>query len=204
MKLYTKTGDDGTTSLYGGGRVDKDDPRIEACGTIDELNAALGVAASGCTHEQVGSILGLLQNRLFDLGADVATPVPRGSIPTRTENPEGAAPSCVKSDPVSRISGPHVEEIEEHIDTVCERLPPLRRFILPGGSERAARIHLARSICRRAERCCRTLQRHDTVNPQVLIYLNRVSDLLFALGRLVNQLERTADVPWEALRQIKD
>ena len=139
MKLYTRTGDDGTTGLFGGGRVSKDHPRIEAYGTVDELNAGLGLAAAACGEDPTGrrfrEILASLQSRLFDIGADLATP--EGS-PLRSRLPG--------------VGERHVAELERWIDEVDGAVPPIRTFVLPGGTELAARLHLARTVCRRAER----------------------------------------------------
>ena len=145
--------------------------------------------------QEIAPIIRLLQNRLFDLGADLATPLPSArETYDHTPNAERAN--------VTRIGQRHIEEIEKQIDAVCEQLEPLQQFILPGGSEAAARVHLARSICRRAERRCLTLQRQSVntpvMNPTVLIYLNRMSDLLFAIARRANQLCGTQDVAWES------
>lgn len=177
MKLYTRGGDDGTTQLFGGKRVNKDDLRVETNGSIDELNSSIGLARCACIHEQVTVILRDVQDRLFELGTDLATP-------------EG------QSTAMSRISGPHVKTAEDQIDAVCQLLPELENFILPGGSDLAARLHLARSVCRRAERLAVKLAQQEPINTHALIYLNRLSDLLFAMARHANQLEQVDDVIW--------
>lgn len=175
MKLYTKRGDDGGTDLFAGGRTSKTDPRIHAIGGVDETNAALGLAAASCEPGELKAILLEIQRRLFDLGADLATPDP-------------AKPR--------RITPAHIDELERYIDKTCGTLAPMKHFILPGGCELAARLHLARTVCRRAERTCVALHEVDPNTRQALIYLNRLSDLLFALARLANQQTGVEDVPW--------
>lgn len=183
MKLYTKRGDDGGTDLFGGRRVGKDSLRVAAYGSVDELNSTLGLAAAACKHAEVCQAVTTLQNRLFDLGADLAT-LRRGG--------DAGEPAAIP-----RIDESHVTRAEEMIDAACSRLPEMRQFILPGGSEVAARLHVARSVCRRAERECVALSKQEDLGPWVVIYLNRVSDLLFALARRANQLDGLVDVPWE-------
>lgn len=182
MKLYTKRGDDGGTDLFGGQRIAKDSLRVEAYGTVDELNSVVGLAACQCRHNEISAILSALQNRLFDLGSDLACPRP----PSEDDDLM----------PIARINADHVRQAEQWIDQTCLPLPPMRFFILPGGSEIAARLHLARTVCRRAERLCVALARHDPLGPDLCIYLNRLSDLFFALARRANQLEGVQDVPW--------
>ncbi|MCI0629534.1 MAG: cob(I)yrinic acid a,c-diamide adenosyltransferase [Phycisphaerales bacterium] len=185
MKLYTRTGDDGTTGLFGGERVQKDHPRIQAIGAVDELNAAIGLAeatsstSSSSSSELFDRIFSRLQSRLFDIGADLATPQ--------------ASKHEAK---ISRISSRDVEESERWIDEVDSGNVPMSNFVLPGGTELAARLHLARTICRRAERLIVHLGRSEQINPQALIYINRVSDLLFAMARRANKDADVADVPW--------
>lgn len=181
MKLYTRIGDDGSTRLFGNLQVSKDDGRVEAYGTVDELNSAIGLAAAACTHHEITAVLGVVQNRLFDVGSDLATP--RG----------GDKPSF----PVYRVAAEDAADLERFIDAACEPLPPMRQFILPGGTELAARLHLARTICRRAERRCVTLARQVEGVADIIIFLNRLSDLLFALARRANQLAGVEDVPWK-------
>jgi len=175
MKLYTKRGDNGETDLYKGGRASKNDLRIHVIGEVDETNASLGVAVAGCRNGKVRSILLEVQSRLFDLGADLASPDP--ALPRR-------------------ILPQHIAEVEQTIDMVCVRLPALKNFILPGGGELAAHLHLARTVCRRAERACVGLMQDDDSLQDAVIYLNRISDLLFALARLMNQKAGIKDVPW--------
>lgn len=180
MNLYTRTGDDGTTGLYGGGRTTKDAIRVEAFGTVDELNSALGLAATTCEQAELSRIIAVLQPRLFDLGADLCTPL------------DAHAPKEV------RITPRHVEELENLIDEVAGKLEPLKTFVLPGGCELAARLHLARTVCRRAERLIVALAHNEPVGEGVVPYINRVSDLLFAMARRANQLAGVDDVPWTA------
>ncbi len=184
MKLYTKRGDDGSTGLFGGQRVAKDSLRVETYGTVDELNAALGLAAVACRHEDLRQLLTGLQARLFDLGSDLASPRARQGA----EEEEGVIP---------RIAARHVHDVEKLIDQVWNPLPPMQTFILPGGSELAARLHLVRTICRRAERLCVALGKVEPLGDHVVVYLNRLSDLFFALARRANQLEGVEDVPWK-------
>ncbi len=186
MKLYTKRGDDGGTDLFGGQRVNKDDLRVEAYGTVDELNAIIGLCAAACEDraaEELKPALVTLMSRLFEVGADLATP-----WPTDGQDPGPAA--------IPRIGAEQTDEVERLIDTICEPLPQMTHFVLPGGTELAARLHQARTVCRRAERVCVALARHAYIGPVVVPYLNRLSDLLFALARRANQLEGVEDTPW--------
>ncbi len=169
-KIYTKAGDDGTTGLIGGDRVSKDASRIEAYGTIDELNSLLGVARSVGLDGDVDRVLLRIQGRLFTIGASLA--VPRG-----VSRKEWAVPEITDLD----ITG-----LEEDINEAGAGLEPLKRFILPGGTQAAAVLHLARAVARRAERRCVTLSHREPVEPEVIRYLNRLSDLLFTLARRVN------------------
>ncbi len=184
MKLYTRSGDDGTTGLFGGGRVSKDHPRIEAYGTVDELNACIGLAASACRSAQpyearLLAIFSQVQSRLFDIGADLATPA----------DSKAAAQ-------VVRIDQAFVQEIEAWIDEVDGTNPPIRTFVMPGGSELAARLHVARTVCRRAERLMIHLGHTEPVSEGAIIWMNRLSDLLFAMARQANHAQGIADVPW--------
>jgi cob(I)alamin adenosyltransferase len=183
MKIYTKTGDDGETGLFGGPRVRKNCPRIEAYGTVDELNAVVGmVRAQSLSADQrlpadLDGLLARIQNELFDLGAQLATPDPaKFGIAGATEA--------------------HVAALEGEIDRYEAELEPLKQFILPGGTPAAAALHLARTVCRRAERCTVTLAETETISPGAVIYLNRLSDLLFVLARAANRRAGVADVPW--------
>lgn len=180
MKLYTKTGDDGTTGLFGGQRVPKDHPRVAAYGTVDEMNAALGVAASALPEtDRRRSIILELQSRAFDLGADLATP-----------------PGSPHEDKVPRVEPEDVARLEALIDEVDGGNAPLTSFVLPGGTPAAAQLHLARAICRRAERGVAALAREGAVGHDALLYLNRLGDLLFALARRVNAAADVPDIPW--------
>jgi cob(I)alamin adenosyltransferase len=170
-RIYSTTGDDGSTGLIGGKRVPKDDPRIEACGSIDELNAVLGVVSSFPLPDKVAKMLGGVQDTLFSIGAGIA-------LPPGQERGEWGIPA---------IADEHVKELELHIDSCQEALPPLRHFILPGGNQAGAMLHLARTVARRAERRCVTLSRIEPVDLQVIRYLNRLSDLCFVLARYVNR-----------------
>lgn len=181
MKLYTRTGDDGSTGLYGGQRTGKDDLRVESYGTVDELNSVLGLARAACDHEELTALLVTLQSRLFDLGADLCTPF--------------NAPAAKKE---VRVQPRHVTELEGMIDQVTGKLDPLTNFILPGGGELAARLHHARTVSRRAERLIVALSRAEQVGDGTVPYINRVSDLLFAMARRANQLDGIDDIPWVA------
>ena len=184
MKLYTKRGDAGQTDLFGGQSTSKHALRVEAYGCVDELNAALGLASAACDDDALRSAIHELQARLFELGADLATPQPAAG-----DKDKAAIP---------RIAPAHVEAIERQIDAIDATLEPMRHFILPGGSEPASRLHLARTLCRRAERCVVALAEREDVGPAVIVYLNRLGDLLFVLARQANQLAGVADVPWHA------
>ncbi len=183
MKIYTRTGDDGETGLYGGPRVRKDDLRIEAYGTVDELNALLGVARTQGLPADIDVLLARLQNELFDLGGELATPDPDARN-TRF------------------VTDERVKALEAAIDHYEARLVPLKQFILPGGLSGAATVHFARTVCRRAERRLVTLA-GDTdahISSLVMVYMNRLSDLLFVLARAINASAGVADVPWEKQR----
>jgi len=186
MKLYTGIGDKGRTQLFGGQEVPKDHLRVEAYGSVDELNSALGLAAAACDHDDLRGLLIELQSRCFDLGADLATPR------------EGKASGMAGK--VKRVEQDWVTEVERRIDAISDGLPPIKHFILPGGTELAARLHLARTSCRRAERRLVALKEVENVGEAIPVYLNRVSDLLFACARWANQLEGVADVEWVAKR----
>ena len=179
MKIYTKTGDKGETGLYGGARVSKDDVRVAAYGTVDEANAALGVARAYYADKAVNDDLETVQNVLFDVGADLATP----------------QDSKYRSQ-VTAIDEGDVRDLERLIDRYDGELEDLKSFILPGGHEAAAALHFARTVVRRAERDVVTLTRHEAVNPQVAIYLNRLSDLLFVMARVVNMRMGVSETRW--------
>lgn len=180
-RIYTKTGDSGETGLGDGERVPKTDLRIIAYGTVDELNSHLGVSLACQLPDGFGEILQRIQNDLFDVGADLCVPEKSAE-----EEPES---------PPLRVCADQVERLENWIDEQNEPLEPLTSFILPGGSEAAARLHLARAVCRRAEIALYRLMERDEVNPQVAIYLNRLSDLLFVMARVANA-NGTADILW--------
>lgn len=172
-KIYTKTGDDGTTGLVDGSRIAKNDPRMAAIGDVDELNSALGVAICEITEDALIQELRGIQNDLFDLGADLATPAEAG---------DDFAPSEM----ILRIVPSQVERLENRIDAATASLDPLTSFILPGGAKAAAAVHLVRAIARRTERTCVAAAMAMPLNPQALAYINRLSDYLFVLGRLLN------------------
>ena len=176
MKLYTRTGDDGTTGMPGGRRVAKNDGRIVAFGEVDETNALIGLAAARCKDDHLVATLRKIQSDLFVLGANLA----------------GA--QADKQDVA--IGESHVLQLEGWIDVACEQTPPLNCFVLPGGSEMAAALHVARAVCRRAERAAVALAQTESVEQAVLLYLNRLSDLLFALARQANHVEGVPDIPW--------
>ena len=172
-KIYTKTGDDGTTGLVDGSRIAKNDPRMAAIGDVDELNSALGVAICEITDEALVQTLRIIQNDLFDLGADLATPPVDGD-------------DFSPSEMILRVVPSQVERLEKAIDAATAELNPLTSFILPGGSKAAAAIHLVRAVARRTERTCVAAGRDMSINPQALAYVNRLSDYLFVLGRALN------------------
>ncbi|MBL8866391.1 MAG: cob(I)yrinic acid a,c-diamide adenosyltransferase [Planctomycetia bacterium] len=176
-RIYTKTGDGGETGLGDGSRVPKDHRRVHAMGEVDELNAALGLLHAHCPDAPERDLLRIVQNDLFDLGGDLCFP--------NAENETG----------MLRITPEQAERLEHAIDRLNARLEPLRSFILPGGSPAAAWLHSARTICRRAERAVVALRVAEPINDNVLVYLNRLSDLLFVLARIANDDGR-ADVKW--------
>jgi len=178
MKIYTKTGDKGETSFSGGKRVSKCHLRIEAYGTVDELNSVVGICRSINTVKDIDTILEGVQNDLFTLGADLADP--QNNISTKTV----------------RILPDAVTILEAQIDKVQNELKPLRNFIIPGGTREAATLHYARTVCRRAERTLVRLSHDEPVNENGIIYLNRLSDLLFVLARWSNALTQTSEVKW--------
>ncbi|MEZ4750133.1 MAG: cob(I)yrinic acid a,c-diamide adenosyltransferase [Bdellovibrionota bacterium] len=181
MKIYTKTGDEGKTGLFGGGRVSKAAPRIAAYGDVDELNAVVGIAHAESRHEPLRKALVEVQNTLFTIGGQLATP------DEEKQNFEV-------------VTSAHIDSLERQMDVISETLPELKHFILPGGSKVAASLHLARTVCRRAERSVVALGQlpGEHVDRWLLIYMNRLSDFLFVLARLANQLEKCEDTIWIA------
>ncbi|WP_164118764.1 cob(I)yrinic acid a,c-diamide adenosyltransferase [Sphingorhabdus sp. Alg239-R122] len=173
-KIYTRTGDDGTTGLVDGSRIAKHDPRMAAIGDIDELNSAIGMAIAQMDSGDHTAELAMVQNDLFDLGADLATPA--------RDDEEDFAPS----DMVLRIVAAQAVRLESRIDAINAQLEPLTSFILPGGSKAAAAVHLARAIARRAERTIAAASEDMAINPQARAYINRLSDYLFVLARHLN------------------
>ena len=181
VKIYTKTGDGGDTGLFGGGRVPKDDARVEAYGDVDELNAVLGMARAVELMPRIDEVLVPLQRDLFAIGALLATP-DRDKMAQHLEK--------------ARIDEHRIAELEQSIDDAESELEPLRAFVLPGGTPKAAALHVARTVCRRAERRIVRLQ-HDVELPRlVVIYMNRLSDLLFTLARLANKRAGAGEVTW--------
>lgn len=192
-RIYTRTGDDGTTGLADGSRVSKDDLRVECYGTVDEANAAVGLALEACRRgtagrgapderlDQIARVLARVQNELFDAGADLATPVAQGEQPGSR----------------LRLAPAQTERLEHDIDEFNERLAPLTSFVLPGGSDAAAALHLARTIVRRAERLAVQLSGRESqsCSAEAVRYLNRLSDLLFVLARAANR-DGAQDVLW--------
>ena len=178
-RIYTKSGDSGDTGLGDGSRVPKDHVRVEAFGQVDELNAVLGLVAAYCPDAPDAALLRSIQNDLFDVGADLCVPSGANEQPGQS----------------LRVTAAQAERLESAIDRLNENLQPLKSFILPGGTAAAAWLHLARTVCRRAERAVVTLMMTESINPQVLIYLNRLSDYLFVVARVANDGGK-ADVLW--------
>jgi cob(I)alamin adenosyltransferase len=178
-KIVTRTGDDGTTGLAGGKRVSKDSPRIWAIGTVDELSSAIGAARSHHIDPDVDARLRNIQNDLFNLGAELATP----------------ADKFQKGMPC--IEQQHVADLEELVEELTKELGPLKEFILPGGSPAGAQLHVARTICRRAERFCVRLRKEEKIGELVVPYLNRLSDALFMLARWSNQKAGVKEAHWK-------
>jgi cob(I)alamin adenosyltransferase len=179
-KIYTRRGDDGSTGLFGGPRVRKDDLRVAAYGDVDELNSALGVAREELPEGDLRALVDALQSELFTLGAELATP---------------DAEQAPKE--VPRIAAAHVARLEQEIDRLTGELPEMKNFILPGGSRAGAALHLCRTVCRRAERKAVSLADGSPVSPQALAYLNRLSDLLFVMARAANLRAGGREIPWK-------
>jgi cob(I)alamin adenosyltransferase len=180
--LYTRGGDKGETGLYGSKRVPKDSPRVEAYGTIDELNSCIGIAISLCEADDIAKQLKKVQRWLFVSGADLAS-----ELPKRTQK-----------DRVPRIGARDTKELERMIDELVSKVPRLTKFILPGGGRLAAQLHFARSVCRRAERRVVTLSRGERINPEIVPFMNRLSTYLFDLARWANAREGKPDEVWES------
>lgn len=177
MKIYTKRGDQGTTSLFGGTNIEKSHIRLHSYGTVDELNSVLGMSLSGAMSSRGRVIVTDIQAQLFILGADLATP-------------------HTKKTKINRIGTAEIETLEGWIDELESELPPLISFILPGGIQSGAFLHLARTVCRRAERYAVELKSVDTVASESIIYLNRLSDLLFVLARFENMKGGAEEIKW--------
>ncbi len=179
-KIYTRTGDDGTTGLGNGDRVRKDDARVEAIGTVDELNSTIGVLAASDIPEEFVEFIASIQQRLFDLGGELSIPE------------------------TASLTADAVDELEQALDRLNEALPPLKDFVLPGGAPTAAACHLARATCRRSERRLISLAGIESVNEHSIHYLNRLSDFLFVLARTLNRLDNEAEVLWKGGRDNTD
>jgi cob(I)alamin adenosyltransferase len=181
MKIYTKSGDQGETGLFGGKRVSKGSLRIDSYGTIDELNSFIGVAIVETKNEEIIKLLQKLQNQLFEVGSDLASP----------------DDDKAEKFNILRIPEKYYEDIEKQIDYFDDQLEPLRNFILPGGSKGAAYLHVCRTIARRAERLITLLSVTEKVNGNIIIFLNRLSDLFFVLARFENMKSAIKDIKWE-------
>ena len=183
LKIYTRTGDEGLTSLFSGGRVSKTHPRVQAYGTVDELNSLLGTAQAAGPQPLVSTMIEKIQHQLFTIGSDLATPAETRSAP--------------------RIGSTDTAWLESEIDRMTEALPPLRHFILPGGTPSASQIHVARCVCRRGERLVVLLAEQEPINRETLIYLNRLSDFLFTLARYENFLSGVDERIWVAPAEFR-
>lgn len=183
MKIYTGFGDEGNTALFGGQVVRKNHTRVEIYGTLDELNSVIGLMRCKNSDAEVDDLLNRIQNEIFFVSAELATPEEK-----------------MLNRFMDRIDENHIHGIEQHIDYFSENLDPLKQFILPGGSEAAAFAHLARTVCRRAERKLVALSEDSGVRKELLIYVNRLSDLFFVLARYQNKLAGQPDVKWKGLK----
>ncbi|MBC8366094.1 cob(I)yrinic acid a,c-diamide adenosyltransferase [bacterium] len=177
MKIYTKTGDKGETGLIGGERVAKDHARIEAYGTVDELNALLGAARRAGASSELDAQLESIQNELFVIGSQLASPKENDKLPVLEES--------------------SIRQLESWIDEAEEKLPALKQFILPGGGPTGSMLHLARTVCRRTERRVHSLSRETKLPGEIPVFLNRLSDYLFTVARLANLNDGVGDVPWK-------
>ena len=180
-RVYTRTGDDGTTALAGGRRIPKDAPRVAAYGSVDELNSLIGAAMAGGLDATLLEPLRRIQNDLFHLGAELAV--------AATDQARRAGP---------RVEARHVRALEQLMDRLSSQLPPLENFVLPGGAPGAALLHLARAVCRRAERQLVTLAGREVVSPEAIRYLNRLSDALFVLARFENRTKSVPEPLWDS------
>jgi cob(I)alamin adenosyltransferase len=178
-KIYTRTGDNGTTGLGDGSRVEKDDHRVEAFGAVDELNSVIGLLLSHSLADNINTELTAIQHTLFDMGGELCIPGNK------------------------TITAKHVEQLENLLDSLNADLAPLKEFILPGGTPAASVCHVARTVCRRAERRTISLAKHETVNPHTIAYLNRLSDLLFVISRSINKAAGKSDILWRHERTKK-
>jgi cob(I)alamin adenosyltransferase len=179
MKIYTKTGDTGTTGLFGGGRVSKAHYRVEAYGTVDELNAYIGMVRDQEVNQQRKAILIDIQNHLFSIGAHLATAADAGKVK------------------IPQLSEEDITQLENEIDQMEETLPAMRHFVLPGGHTSTSFCHIARCVCRRAERATVALDQKEPVDPLIIKYLNRLSDYLFVLSRKISQELGAEEIPWK-------
>ena len=184
MKIYTGFGDKGNTALFGGQTVKKDNLRVEMYGTLDELNSFLGILSNKNKDSEIGTIVNNIQNEIFIFGSEMATP-----------------PAKERGSLAEYISEKHVNELEKAIDKITEELPELKNFILPGGSEAACYSHVARTVCRRAERMLIKLAEGTEIREVLIVYLNRLSDLLFTIARYENKIEHINEVIWEGIRK---
>lgn len=181
MKIYTKTGDKGETGLFGGERVSKNSVRIEAYGTVDELNSIIGLTITECNSEEIKTLLQKIQNNLFVLGSDLATPDSEKN----------------KKLKISRVTPDFAAEIENAIDYFTSQLEELRNFILPGGSKGSSMLHVCRTVCRRAERRVIAIEDGIRISSDIVIFLNRLSDLFFVLSRFENKVSGIPDTTWK-------
>lgn len=181
LRIYTRTGDRGETGLFGGGRVGKDHPRVAAYGDVDELNSVIGLVRATAPTDLADELLETIQRDLFAIGGHLATP-----------DPDKVRKALEKAE----LQPERIAAFEQAIDAADEELAPLRAFVLPGGTPKAAALHLARTTCRRAERSVVALAAHEDVPELFLVYLNRLSDLLFTLARLANHRAEIGDVTW--------
>jgi cob(I)alamin adenosyltransferase len=182
MKIYTKTGDAGKTSLIGGTKVLKSDPRIEAYGTVDELNSHIGLVSDFCDDDHAKNILKEIQDRLFTIGSELA-----------------CDPNKKVNMPIPDLHESDVQLLEQEMDTMDQELPVMKNFILPGGLPAVSFMHVARCVCRRAERCCVNLKENgNEVNPLIIKYINRLSDYLFMLARYTGMRNKAPEITWKA------